>query len=211
MQGTLIALIAIASMALPSASQVHWIARALWLFSLLSGLISVLYACNQQMTISRNLQWDDIWRWMNDSRGKGDETDNNNHEQKDEDDFHVPDFFAVLLISGPRILLHHSLRAYITGLGVYLGFVWQDHLDTEAAPDDNRNIFIFFMISLAVCYTVYWLSDVANRCKNSPWMDDFVTVVSKDSKNIGVSNLRPGKGEQASCLESSQDCRNRCR
>ena len=60
MQGTLMALIAIASMAVRSASHVHWIARALWLFNLLSGLISVLYACNQPMTISRNLQWDDI-------------------------------------------------------------------------------------------------------------------------------------------------------
>lgn len=70
MQETLMVLIAITSMALPSASQVHWIARALWLFSLLSGLISVLYACNQQMTIVRNLHWDDIWRWMNDGPGK---------------------------------------------------------------------------------------------------------------------------------------------
>jgi hypothetical protein len=158
------------------------------------------------MTISRNLQWDDIWRWMNDSWGEGDETDGNYHEQKEEDDFYVPDFFAVLLISGPRILLHRSLRAYITGLGVYLGIVWQDQLDTGVTPDDSRNTFIFFTISLAVCYAICWLSDVANHCKHSPLRDDFVTVVSMGLKNIGVSNLRLGKGERANCLESAQDC-----
>jgi hypothetical protein len=185
-------------MALPAAAQVHWIARALWLFSLLSGLVAVLYACNQQMTISRHLYWHDIWNWMNDSqpRSKSQQTGNSNHEEKENNQeqkrkqgpFHVPDFWAVLLISGPRILLHHSLRAYVTGLGVYLGFVWRDNLDTDTSPDDTRNIFIFFIISLVVCYAIYWISDVANRCKDSPWQEDFHEV--RNNPNVGVKMFR---------------------
>jgi hypothetical protein len=70
-------------MALPAAVQVHWIARALWLFNLLSGLIAVIYVCNQQMTISRHLYWDDMWNWMNDSQLplKRQQNSNNHNEQ----------------------------------------------------------------------------------------------------------------------------------
>jgi hypothetical protein len=215
MQETLIALIVIAAMALPAASQVHWIARALRLFSLLSGLVAVLYACNQQMTISRNLHWHDMWNWMNDSRprlkrhqtGNNSEKESNSGEKHTQDPFHIPDFWAVLLISGPRILLHCSLRAYVTGLGVYQGFVWRDNLDTDTSRDDMRNIFIFFIVSLAVCYAIYWISDVANRCKGSPWRSDFDEV--RTNPNVGVEKL--SMRVKNKCQVSSEGYEEGCR
>ena len=296
-------------MALPFIGKVHWIARALWLFSLLSGLVTVLYACNQQMTTSRRLTLEKLWRWMNDDRswcdGKpsqkncghpaegaseidderettknGSEKDigklanqvhmshdieaNNGTEKQDktkmnetwmkrdekenknggyrqskketnqdvrnhnikannqdgkksecDEVFFVPDFFAVLIVSGPRILLHYSLNAYMIGLAVYLGLVWQDQLDTDASPGDSRNIFIFSMVSLILCYAIYYMSDIANRCKPSPWKKDFDTVkrlVKKDQTHcIGAKALELRKeGEIPSVPESSQGCRGCC-
>jgi len=213
-------------MVLPSITKVHWIARALWLFSLLSGLVAVLCACNQQMTISRRITCQGLLEWMNDeSRAchceqseanaklstvetcdddggvrtrSGDKVNKNGNSTRHENStnrdaekhnacakgrdgnkagqqrvFAVPDFFAVLLISLPRKVLHYSLEVYMIGLAVYLGFVWQDRLDAEAAPGDSRNIFIFFMVSLAVCWVVFLVSDVTNRCKGSPWKRNF--------------------------------------
>jgi hypothetical protein len=101
-------------------------------------------------------------------RRSGDKVNKNGNSTKHEP-FAVPDFFAVLLVSLPRKALHYSLEAYMIGLAVYLGFVWQDRLDADAAPGDSRNIFIFFMVSLAVCWTVFLVSDITNRCKDSPW------------------------------------------
>jgi hypothetical protein len=102
--------------------------------------------------------------------------------------------------------LHHSLRAYVTGLGVYLGFVWQDKLDTDTSPDDRRNIFIFFIVSLTVCYAIYWILDIANRCKDSPWEHYFHEV--RKNPNVGVRKLqvRP----ETRCQVSSDDCSKGC-
>jgi hypothetical protein len=173
LKGTIIATIALASIILPSITNVHWIARALWIFSLLAGLNAVLCSCNQQMTISRRLTSRDLFEWMNDeSRAdhcKKSEGDDGQHE------FHVPDFYAVLLLSLPRKFLHYSLEAYMIGLIIYLGFLWRDQLD-EATPGDNRKIFIFSLISLAVCWTVFVVSDITNRCKDSVWKRNSDTV-----------------------------------
>jgi len=252
-------------MMLPHITEVHWIVRALWLFSVLSGLIAVLYACNQQMTISRQISWEDLWWWMNDdwsdhhrneeasnSDGKlqgnssnqvlnhdpeannsgGDDwsehrrnNEANNSDGKRQGNssiqvlnhnpeannsggetseygkpFLVPDFTAVLLISAPSVLLHYSLEAYMIGLAIYLGGVWQYHLgDMAVGPDDNRNIFIFFMFSLILCYAIYFVSDIANLCKNRPWMDDYLKVKgfidNNNTQCIGVKCLKPRKEE----------------
>lgn len=253
-------------MMLPATTEVHWIVRALWLFSVLVGLIAVLYACNQQMTINRWVTWEDLWWWMNDdwsghrfneeasnSDGKlqgnssnqvpnhdpeannssGDDlSQHHGHNEANNSDgrlqgnssnqfpnrnpeannsggetsecgqpFSVPDFSAVLLVSGPRVLLHYSLGAYMIGLAVYLGFVWQYRLkDTAAGPDDNRNIFIFFIFTFVVSYAIYFVSDIANLCKKRPWKEDYLTVKDfidhKNTQCIGLKFLKPRKEEQ---------------
>jgi hypothetical protein len=45
-QGTIVALIAMASMSLPSLKEVYWLASASWVFSIVLSLLSVHYACN---------------------------------------------------------------------------------------------------------------------------------------------------------------------
>ncbi|KAH6986680.1 hypothetical protein EDB80DRAFT_181777 [Ilyonectria destructans] len=170
--GTLIATIAITSMALPSVGQVHWIVRSLWLLSLVAGLVSVLCACNLQTTICRNLSWKRLRGWLNDERDKTRRrggTCATGENCKSGDVFYVPDFSAVLLISAPRVLIHYALSAYLIGLGVYLGFVWREELGSEGAAGDNQNAFIFFATSLSIFYPLYWLSSLGNKCKNAAY------------------------------------------
>jgi hypothetical protein len=41
------------------------------------------------------------------------------------------------------------------GIGVYLGFMWTGHIEVGRSPDDNRNIWIVYMIVMVACMLVY--------------------------------------------------------
>lgn len=56
--------IAVTAVSLPSLSQTHWIARAFFLISLLSGCLSVVYACIIQRVLSRFRNPADVRKWM---------------------------------------------------------------------------------------------------------------------------------------------------
>jgi len=106
----------------------------------------------------------------------------------DEKYFHIPDIFAVLLISAPRIMLHYSLLAYTVGLGIYLGVVWKEELVTEAVMGDNESIFMSFVASVAVCYPIYWVYFVANLCKNDVYQGDWERVWV--AEEVGITEER---------------------
>lgn len=128
--------------------------------------------------------------------------------------FAVPDFFAVLLISLPRKVLCYSLEAYMIGLAVYLGFVWQLRLDAGAAPGDSRNIFIFSMVSLVVCWSVFFVSDITNHCKGSVWKHDFDWVLDilngPGAEYIGVKNQELEEKWKLRDVEYSQERTESC-
>lgn len=73
----------------------------------------------------------------------------------------LPSVASVLTVSAPNMLLASALHAFVVGLGIYLGFVWQRHLADEAGPTDNRDIFITYLVGLAFCYGIYTLSGAA--------------------------------------------------
>jgi hypothetical protein len=62
---------------------------------------------------------------------------------------------AAILMSSPSMMINFALGAFLTGIGVYLGFVWKNDLDTLASKTESRNVFICFLISLAFCYSFY--------------------------------------------------------
>jgi len=212
-------------MSLPSVAEVHWIVRALWLFSLLSGLIAVLYACNQQMTIARNIRWEDLWDWLNDAhvnasllscgcraapsrpggnhrhhKKHGNPPDKPDDQTERRDEFLVPDIFAVILLSAPRKLIHYSLDAYLIGIAAYLGLMWKK-AGADDPTEDDRNIFIFFICTFGICYLVYYLSSIANRCKGTPYQNDWELLERRNKQEIGVKEL--GKSVRADCRRCS--------
>ena len=74
----------------------------------------------------------------------------------------VPAPSSVLIVSAPGLLLSASLYFLLIGFGVYLGFMWTRALDDLAGPDDNRDVFIIYLVSLIFCYGVYSMSDAAH-------------------------------------------------
>ena len=69
---------------------------------------------------------------------------------------------SVLTVSAPGLLLSASLYFLLIGFGVYLGFMWTRALDDLAGPDDNREVFIIYLVSLIFCYGLYSMSDAAH-------------------------------------------------
>lgn len=69
-----------------------------------------------------------------------------------------PSLASVLTISAPQLLLSASLYSFLIGLGVYVSFVWRRQLDPKAGFNDSRNIFITYVVSIAVCEIIYSIS-----------------------------------------------------
>jgi FtsH-binding integral membrane protein len=149
-QGTIFALIAVTSLLLPSLEQTHWVARAFWIFSLLAGCFSVHYACEQHREFSKLIgKTGKVKEWIRSPKCKG--------------RCIFPCHLAVLMMSLSKRLLNFALIAYVIGLGVYLGSLWQNQLDTAAGHNDSRNILIVFLISVPIgfsCSLFGWVKNV---------------------------------------------------
>jgi len=69
--------------------------------------------------------------------------------------------------------MHYSLDAYLAGMVAYLALQWRsgrgvDQMEMKQLMDD-KVMFIFFTCAFVVCYTVYLVSNLANRCKDGPY------------------------------------------
>lgn len=69
---------------------------------------------------------------------------------------------SVLTVSAPGLLLSASLCFLLVGFGVYLGFMWTRALDDLAGSNDNREVFIIYVVSLIFCYGLCSMSDAAH-------------------------------------------------
>ena len=70
----------------------------------------------------------------------------------------TPSVVSVITMSAPQLLLSSSLFSLLLGIGVYFGFTWTQNLDKDARPNDDRNLMIIYLVSMAVCIIVYSIS-----------------------------------------------------
>ena len=70
----------------------------------------------------------------------------------------LPGVASIIIVSAPELLLSASLNSFLVGLGVYLGFIWARNLDLLAGANDSRDVFIVYIVSIALCYIVYSLA-----------------------------------------------------
>lgn len=75
---------------------------------------------------------------------------------------------SVLTVSAPDRLLSTALNAFLIGLGVYLGAIWQGYRDTDTDVKDSKHVFMAYIVSVSVCYIIYWLSSAVQRVRE-PW------------------------------------------
>ncbi|CAN9365901.1 unnamed protein product [Alternaria alternata] len=141
--GTIVAQIAITALSLTDLSNTHWVARASFTFSLVSAIMAVYYATNQDDATLLHTSTSTI-----------------------------PAFSCFrVTVSAPNMLLSASLNAFLVGLGVYFGYVWTRNLDESAGSSASRAVFIVYVIGLALCYVIYAMSDLvaADQSQISEW------------------------------------------
>ncbi|KAF3116857.1 hypothetical protein TWF706_000081 [Orbilia oligospora] len=81
----------------------------------------------------------------------------------------APAFTSLISLSAPSMLLSHSVFTFLTGIGIYLGFLYTKQLGLGSAFDDDRNVFIVYVIGLGVCITVYYAaSSVRADTRDAP-------------------------------------------
>jgi hypothetical protein len=168
--------------------KVHWLCHAAWNFSVFSAFLSATLACKHTRFINNILLvkeyhvWD-IKKWF--------------HHGSKTCPAHPP-LLVVLLLSGTEMFFKTSIIAYAIGLGIYLGCVWQQNLDSSR--DDSRNIFIWCLVWGILCFCIYFSTMFAPRARESEDWDEFWdkgdrVVKNEDSLCLCCMRLQPGGGE----------------
>lgn len=138
-KGAIIAQVAISALALPNLSMVHWLARACFLFAIVSGCLSVYYSCVLQRKIGKLYKPSLIRDFLQIIPGENPIINRS------------PSCAAVIVVSAPFNMIKFSILAFITGLAIYQGFIWTRKLDPISSENDSRAVFIFFMAGISLC------------------------------------------------------------
>ncbi|MCJ1470044.1 hypothetical protein MMC07_008689 [Pseudocyphellaria aurata] len=217
--------IAITALSLPFLSQTHWVAQGFWIFSLISGIMSVYYASAQHRTMGRLLLPVQVRGWIRGTKDREPEAVTNLGEGKQRSTSEtrqicqpfMPHPSSVITISAPQLLLSASLYSFLIGLGVYVSFVWRRQLDPNAGFNDSRNIFITYIISIAVCQIIYSLSSAtqdseyrensfSSAWNESPFNKVFLNALRwchDESREIDLQNkTQPGSEQFGQSLQA---------
>ena len=133
---------AITGLSLLSLSSTYWIARAFFLLAVVSGCISVYYACVLQRIVGKLYRPDQIRNWLRLPPPA---------DKEEEGDIYRASLAAVLIVGAPFIMIKFSIVLFLLGLVVYQGFTWTRSLDPSAGIGGSRDVFISFMVGTSVC------------------------------------------------------------
>lgn len=68
---------------------------------------------------------------------------------------------AAILMSSPSMMINFAVGAFLTGIGIYFGFVWKDDLDSLSSRSESRSIFVCFVNGVIFCYSFYGFTSLA--------------------------------------------------
>ena len=141
-QGAIIAQVAITGLSLPNMSSTHWIARTLLLLAIVSGCLSVYYACILQRIVGKLYRPDQIRNWLRLPP---------HNDTEEEVNVFRPSLAAVLIVGAPFMMIKISIILFLLGLIVYQGKLWTRGLDPNGGIRDSRAVFICFMVGTSIC------------------------------------------------------------
>ena len=133
-----------AALQLPSLIFSHWLSQALMVFSLVTGLFSVYAACTQQRLVTNLATPMQMRAWLSTPK----HTNQGSGTQETSP--------GTLDAMEMRTLLDHSIRFFVTGLGIYLTCAYTNgDIYTNAVvgvhlgnPNGSRNVLVVFSISV---------------------------------------------------------------
>lgn len=177
--------IAITSFSLGELSQVHWTARAFFAFSLATAIMAVYYASTQYRTLCRCVHANDIRKWIKGSISSSTIIIRAFNSQLPLplplpglplfrpravpqssvpaalESISIPSAASVITISAPFMLLSAALNSFLIGFGIWLGFVWTNDLNRDAAPGDSLAVFITYVVGLGIGFLIYSLANIS--------------------------------------------------
>ncbi|KAH8744283.1 hypothetical protein F5882DRAFT_455077 [Hyaloscypha sp. PMI_1271] len=165
----IVAQIAITGFSLNFLSQTHWVARALLMFSLTASLMAVRKWIRGRVYEKLELSLTEMFEGRRNLSCDPDKLIPSLHLTEPEPRLSIlkycfrPGIASVLSVSAPQALLSASLISLLIAFGIYLGFTWTRSLDTNASGSDSRNVFIFYITTLFICFLVYSLSSLAQN------------------------------------------------
>ena len=176
---------AITALSLQDLGSTHWVARALFLFAVGSGCISVYCACVVQGMVGKLYDAERVRNWISLPPMSGDIL--TDHEPQ----VSGVSLAAIFIVRAPFNLVEYSLVSFLSGLAVYLGFLWSKGLDSGAGKDDDRSVFITYVVGSGVCIIFYALTFstkyVESVLRTGRLREDFKRVLG--SGGLSVSPL----------------------
>jgi hypothetical protein len=123
---------------------------------MVTALLAVYFSNNQAWTISQLSSEQKLRAWIKDIDPEDDyeATLQTNFRDKCVDDLSVlldnltPAPSSTITISAPSLLLSSSLLLLLSGIGVFLAFVWTRMTDTDAGTSSSRDVFITYIVTL---------------------------------------------------------------
>jgi hypothetical protein len=126
-------------------------------FSLVTGVFSVYAACAQQRLMTNLATPMQMRAWLSTPKhpSQGSGTQETSPSTLDAIEVRA-NTASVLTLTAPRTLLDHSIRFFVTGLGIYLTCAYTNgdiYTNTDVGvhlgnPNGNRNILIIFLVSV---------------------------------------------------------------
>lgn len=138
-KGAIVTQVALSALFLPGLSTAHWVARAMLLFAVVSGCLSVYSACVLQRIVGKLYKAALVREWLSIPIASS---------SLEEPKASLP---AVFIISAPFTMVRSCIFAFLTALTVYQGFTWTRQLDKAAGQNDSRNVFITLLVGLGFC------------------------------------------------------------
>ena len=151
------------ALSLPNLNQTHWTARAFLTAALVLGVLSVVTASYQQMSIGMLNKAVEIRLWLSDDFDEAQDVPTSQVSELRE--YVLTGKFplrsslsAQQLIRLPFALLIWAVYSFLAGFGLYLGFAWANHVDQNQPKSDDRNVLIVFLVAalLSILLFAIW-------------------------------------------------------
>lgn len=170
------------------------------MYSLASSLMAVYCANNLSWKTGYLVLGGKLRAWMSGHRGDprwryrrayGSASEDENKERREQLlSSLTPSPASTLTVSAPAILLSSSLLFLFVGFGVFFGFMWERALDVAAGPDDSRDVFVVYMVSLGVCGLLFASSTTASQDRAA--RSTIRGVVGRNIKQAAVREQESG-------------------
>jgi len=196
--------------------------------SLISGSLSVYFACLLQRTVGVLYRAEDVRDWLTRpdeetlkmlelvegvkklqqaAQPAGAQTYDLPEHQKNLPSMpdmeqarqQIPRFaslFSALVMSAPSSMINIALGSFLLGLGVYLGFLWTRHLDTQGGRNDSRDVFIIFIVSTVIIIALYATPAAYKRLEMSAIENVNRGRVERSRPRIGDPNERKEQSQE---------------